>query len=56
VIATISFSGIVEPGLDPALIPIELLAALSAVVALSLIISMASNMIQGIAMVRRSAW
>ncbi len=52
VIATLSFSGILEPGLVPALIPIGLLAGLSAIVTLLLIVSVASNKIQGIAMVR----
>jgi fluoroquinolone transport system permease protein len=52
VIATLSFSGILEPGLVPALIPIGLLSGLSAIVTLLLIVSVASNKIQGIAMVR----
>jgi fluoroquinolone transport system permease protein len=52
VIATLSFSGILEPGLIPALIPIGLLAGLSAVVTMLLIVAVASNKIQGIAMVR----
>ena len=52
VVATLSFSGILEPGLIPALIPIGLLAGLSAVVTLLLIVAVASNKIQGIAMVR----
>lgn len=52
VIATLSFSGILEPGLIPALIPIGMVAGLSAVVTLLLIIALASNKIQGIAMVR----
>lgn len=52
VVATLSFSGILEPGLIPALIPIGLLAGLSAVITLLLIIAMASNKIQGIAMLR----
>lgn len=52
VIATLSFSGILEPGLIPALIPIGLVAGLSAVVTLLLIITMAGNKIQGIAMLR----
>ena len=52
VIATMSFSGILEPGLIPALIPIGMVAGLSAVVTLLLIIALASNKIQGIAMVR----
>jgi fluoroquinolone transport system permease protein len=52
VMATLSFSGILEPGLVPALIPIGLLSGLSAIVTLLLIASVASNKIQGIAMVR----
>lgn len=52
VIGTLSFSGILEPGLIPALIPIGLLAGLSAVVTLLLIVAVASNKVQGIAMVR----
>lgn len=52
VIATLSFSGILEPGLAPALIPIGLVSGLSAIVTLLLIVSVASNKIQGIAMVR----
>jgi fluoroquinolone transport system permease protein len=52
VVATLSFSGILEPGLTPALIPIGLLAGLSAVVTLLLIVAVASNKIQGIAMIR----
>ncbi|MGV0813548.1 ABC transporter permease [Mycolicibacterium boenickei] len=52
VIVTLSFSGILEPGLIPALIPIGMVAGLSAVVTLLLIIAMAGNKIQGIAMVR----
>ena len=52
VIATSSFSGILEPGLIPALIPIGPLAGLSGVVTLLLIVALASNKIQGIAMVR----
>jgi fluoroquinolone transport system permease protein len=52
VVATLSFSGILEPGLVPALIPIGLLGGLSAVVCLLLIVTVANNKIQGIAMVR----
>ncbi len=52
VIATMSFSGILEPGLVPALIPIGLLSGLSAVVTLLLIVAVANNKIQGMAMVR----
>ncbi|WP_413468245.1 ABC transporter permease [Mycobacterium sp. RTGN4] len=52
VIATMSFSGILAPGLIPALIPIGLLAGLSAVVTLLLILAMANNKIQGLAAVR----
>ena len=52
VVATMSFSGILAPGLIPALIPIGLLAGLSAVVTLLLIVAVASNKIQGLAMVR----
>lgn len=52
VVATLSFSGILEPGLVPSLIPIGMLAGLSAIVTLLLIIVVAGNKIQGIAMVR----
>lgn len=52
VVATMSFSGILQPGLIGALIPIGLLAGLSAVVALLLILAMAGNKIQGLAAVR----
>lgn len=52
VVTTMSFSGLLGPGLVPALIPIGLLAGVSAVVTLLLIIAMASNKIQGLAMVR----
>ena len=52
VIATTSFSGILRPGLLPALFPIGVLAGLSAVVTLLLIVAMASNKIQGLAAVR----
>ena len=52
VIATMSFSGILAPGVLPALIPIGLLAGLTAVVTLLLIVAVANNKIQGLAMVR----
>ncbi len=52
VIATMSFSGILRPGLVPSLIPIGLLAGLSAVVSMLLILAMANNKIQGLAAVR----
>ena len=52
VVATISFSGILRPGVCLALIPIGLLAGLSAVVTLLLIVALASNKIQGLAAVR----
>ena len=52
VIGTMSFSGILEPGLVPALIPIGLLAGLSAVVSMLLILAMANNKIQGLAAIR----
>jgi fluoroquinolone transport system permease protein len=52
VIATMSFSGILEPGLVPELVPIGLLAGLSAVVTLLLIVALAGNKIQGLAMIR----
>lgn len=52
VIATLSFSGILEPGLVPALMPIGLLSGLSAVVTLLLIVVMANNKIQGLAALR----
>jgi fluoroquinolone transport system permease protein len=52
VIATMSLSGILEPGLMRALVPIGLLAGLSAVVTLLLIVAIANNKIQGLAAVR----
>ncbi len=52
VIVTMSFSGLLRPGLVPALVPIGLLAGLSAVVILLVIIALANNKIQGLAMVR----
>jgi fluoroquinolone transport system permease protein len=52
VVATMSFSGLLEPGLVPSLIPIGLLAGLSALVTLLLILAMASNKVQGLAAVR----
>lgn len=52
VVVTTSLSGILEPGLVGALVPIGLLAGLSAVVTLLLILAMANNKIQGLAMVR----
>ncbi|WP_179470195.1 ABC transporter permease [Mycolicibacterium vinylchloridicum] len=52
VFATMSFSGILAPGVAPALVPIGLLAGLSAVVTLLLIITLASNKIQGLAALR----
>jgi fluoroquinolone transport system permease protein len=52
VITTLSFSGILGPGLMPALVPIGLLAGISAVVTLLLILAMAGNKIQGLAAVR----
>ncbi|MDR3661356.1 MAG: ABC transporter permease [Mycobacterium sp.] len=52
VIATLSFSGILKLGLIPALVPIGLLAGMSAVVTLLLILAMAGNKIQGLAAVR----
>ncbi len=52
VIATTFFSGLLEPGMVPALIPIGLLSGLSAVVCLLLIVAVANNKIQGLAMMR----
>lgn len=52
VVVTISLSDIAERGVVPALVPIGLVAGLSAVVTLLLIVSVARNKIQGIAMVR----
>jgi fluoroquinolone transport system permease protein len=52
VIATMSFSGILRSGLVPVLIPIGLLAGLSAVVSMLLILAMANNKIQGLAALR----
>ncbi len=52
VVATMSSSGVLRPGLVPALIPIGVVAGLSAVVTMLLIVAVAGNKIQGIAMVR----
>ncbi len=52
VIVTTSLSGILQPAMIPALIPIGLLSGLSAVVCLLLIVAIANNKIQGLAMVR----
>lgn len=52
VVATLSLSGILEPGLVTALVPIGLLAGLSAVATMLMIVAVAGNKIQGIAMVR----
>lgn len=52
VVATMAFSGVLKPGLVPTLIPIGIVAGLSSVVTLLLIVSVAGNKIQGIAMVR----
>lgn len=52
VVATTSLSGLLEAGAGPALIPIGLLSGLSAVVCLLLIVAVAANKIQGLAMMR----
>lgn len=52
VIATTSLSGILEPSVLSALVPIGLMSGLTAVVCLLLIIAVAGNKIQGLAMVR----
>ena len=52
VVSTTSLSGILEPGTLFALIPIGLLSGLSAVVCLLMIVAVANNKIQGLAMVR----
>lgn len=52
IVATLWFSGILEPGVVPALVPIGLLAGCSAVVTMLLIVVAANNKIQGIAMLR----
>lgn len=52
VVTTLSLSGILQPGMTGALIPIGLLSGLSAVVTLLLIVAMAGNKIQGLAAVR----
>lgn len=52
VVSTLTFSGILAPGLTGALVPIGMLAGLSAVVTLLAIVALAGNKIQGIAMVR----
>lgn len=52
VVTTMSLSGILPPALIPTLMPIGLLAGLSAVVTLLLIVAVAGNKIQGLAAVR----
>ncbi|UXA20024.1 ABC transporter permease [Mycobacterium sp. SMC-4] len=52
VVATAAFSGILPVGLIPTMIPVGLLAGLSAIVTLLLIITFAGNKIQGLAMIR----
>ncbi len=52
VVATLSMSGLLEPGLVATLIPIGVVSGLSAVVTLLLIVAFANNKIQGIAVVR----
>lgn len=52
VVATTSLSGILAPGMLPALLSIGLLSGLSAVVCLLLIVALANNKIQGLAMLR----
>lgn len=52
VVATMSFSGLLELSLLPSLIPIGLLAGVSAVVTMLLILAIANNKIQGLATVR----
>lgn len=52
VIMTMAFSGILESSVIPSLIPIGMLAGLSAVVTLLLIVTVANNKIQGLAAVR----
>lgn len=52
VVGTLSLSGMVELAVIPALIPIGLVAGLSAAVTLLPIVAVASNKIQGIAMIR----
>ncbi|RDH75224.1 ABC transporter permease [Mycolicibacterium moriokaense] len=52
VLATTYFSGLLAPGMLPALLPIGVLSGLCAVVCLLLIVSVANNKIQGLAMVR----
>ncbi len=52
VVTTMALSGLLAPGLVPVLVPIGLLAGLSAVVTLLLVVAMANNKIQGLAAVR----
>jgi fluoroquinolone transport system permease protein len=52
VVLTMSFSGILETGVWPALLPIGVLAGVSGVVTTLVIVAVASNKIQGIAMMR----
>jgi fluoroquinolone transport system permease protein len=52
VVVTMWSSGLLKPGLIPALVPIGSLAGLSSVVTLLLVIAVVGNKIQGLAMVR----
>jgi fluoroquinolone transport system permease protein len=52
VILTLVFSGLLQPGLVPTLIPIGLLAGTSAIVTALLILATATNKVQGLAMMR----
>lgn len=52
VLATMPLSGLLEHRLIPVLLPIGLVAGMSAVVTLLLIVAVANNKIQGIAMIR----
>lgn len=52
VVTTMAFSGLLEYRMIPALIPIGLLAGIAAVVTMLLIVAVANNKIQGLAMVR----
>jgi fluoroquinolone transport system permease protein len=52
VVTTMTGSGLLTPGLTPVLVPIGLVAGLAAIVTMLLIVSVADNKIQGIAMVR----
>lgn len=52
VVATMTFCGLVRPGLTLTLVPIGIVAGFAAVVTMLIIVAVANNKVQGIAMVR----